>query len=175
MKVTTETVSKLIITEIPSQDPISVYLEDMGPGRGKATITCCSDSWTSGWEAIGNEYDIRKFLLACDNDYLIRKFSCGIKRTIDDYDHIADEAKKSIIERRKHDEITKEKARNLYDNAELLASCDCRERLGEHESDLCEYFGDEWYDCLPQELNPKYEYLNKIITIIKAALSGGEQ
>ena len=170
MKIETSTVTKLLISDIPHLDAISLFLEDFGPGRGKVTINVYSDSWSAGWGAMGEGLDIRQFLIKCDNDYLIRKLSVGIERTIDSYDGLVEDAKKSVIERRKDDWISKEQARILYNDADVLGGCDCRERMGEFENELQQYFGDEWYDCLPQKPNPKYEYLKKIVLTIQEAL-----
>ena len=170
MKIETSTVTKLLISGIPRLDPISLFLEDFGPGRGKVTISVFGDSWSAGWGAMGEEFDIRRFLVACNEDYLIRKLSCGIERTIDDYEGLVEAAKQSIRDLRWEDSITKERARRLYQDADQLRDCDCRERLGEHDDILSSCFGDEWYDCLPQKPNPKYEYLKKIVLTIQEAL-----
>ena len=169
MKVTTSTVQKIVITDVPRLDPISVYIEDFGPQRGKITISCWTDSWTNGWGGMGNDYDMRRFFLSCDNDYLIRKFSTGIQRTVNDYHALPKHAKKTVIELRRHG-ITSDRARELYDLADDLSGCDCLERTGQFEDVLCRIYGDEWYECLPQKLNTKYEYLDRILAAIKEAL-----
>lgn len=64
MKIESTTVKKLVITGVPSLDAIAVYLEDQGPGRGKATITCFNKCWSYFWGAMG-ECKIREFLLGC--------------------------------------------------------------------------------------------------------------
>ena len=172
MKIETTQVTKLTIHDVPSMDPIAVYLEDLGPGRGKATITSSNDSWSYGWNAMGEGYDIRKFLSKCDTPYLAQKFGPDVPRTETDYDKVVEAAKKKIFETRRSDMCTKETARRLYNETDYLLHMDVTS--SDYAEAMAEIFGDEWWDCLPTV--PHYQYLSlcKIIDVVKEALRNKE-
>jgi hypothetical protein len=65
-------VSAVEISQIPALDPVNVYWEDFGPGRGRVTITCYGEAWTAYWGAMGGE-TIRQFFSACDVDYISQR------------------------------------------------------------------------------------------------------
>ena len=96
MKVEDSTVRKITITDIKLLDPISVYLEDYGAGRGKITITCFNDSWSNYWGSMG-ENTIAQFITKCDNHYLSKKFSPDVPSDIDDPEGLEGFAKIGII------------------------------------------------------------------------------
>ncbi len=169
MKIRTEVVQKLVITDVPSLDPVAVYLENMNEGYGKLTITCFNDCWSYGWGAMGSN-SLRTFLLTCDTHYLAGKLGNGLSSKIDDPDNIYEEAKKEICERRKQDDLTKKKARELFDEASCLQNVELNTMSDDCRDAMYEIFGDEWYDCLPQKPNPKWEYLCRVIEVVKEAL-----
>ena len=35
---------------------------------------------------------------------------------------------------------------------------------------MYDIFGDEWYDCLPTKPNPNYQYLCRILDVVREAL-----
>lgn len=74
MKVVESTINKIEISEVKGLDPISVICENTAPGKGKVTVTCYGESWTSFWNAIGKR-TIEEFFCACDSDYLIGSLS----------------------------------------------------------------------------------------------------
>lgn len=169
MNLRTETVQKLVITDVPSLDPIAVYLEDFGKGQGKITITCFNDCWSYYWGAMG-ERSLREFFTKCDIHYLSEKLGNGLSSKIDDPDNIYEAAKKNICERRKQDDLSKKKARELFDGAVCLLNVELSTMSNDCRDVLYEIFGDEWYDCLPKKPNPKWEYLCRIIEVVKEAL-----
>lgn len=169
MKVTTGVVQKLVITDVPSLDAVAVYLEDQGKGRGKMVVTCFNESWSYFWGGMG-EGLIKDFILGCDIPYLAGKLGNGLAQWIDEPEKIYEEAKKDICERRRTDELTKEKARDLFDSAEVLRDVEGPVLSENCQHIMYEIFGCEWYDCIPQKPNPKYEYLCRIIGVIKEAL-----
>ena len=69
MELTTTTVERIEITDLPRLDPIRVYLEDCAPGRGRITISCYDRAWVGYWGAMGSR-TIRQFFNDCDADYL---------------------------------------------------------------------------------------------------------
>ena len=173
MQITTETVQKLIITDVPNLDPVAVYLEDQGAERGKVTITCFNDSWSYFWGSMGKGNDIRKFFLSCDEHYLARKFDSNIDDTVDDPGKLVEVAKKEIIKDRRDERHTKGKAREMYDDADDLYDLwhEFNGQGGETYRDrMYEIFGEEFWYSIPKMPNYKYEYLCRIINTVKAAL-----
>ncbi len=51
-------------------DPITVYADDLGEGRGRLTVCCYSDSWsyTAGWGAMGGS--LHSFIADLNPHYL---------------------------------------------------------------------------------------------------------
>lgn len=162
------TITKLTISDLPNLDPINVFFEDYGPQRGKVTIEVCGDSWSYFWSAMGEGYSIKSFFLKAGTDYLVRKLRIGIRDTIDDdsQDALVLAAKKDILEQRRRGDYSKHLARELWNRLDEIDDCGVNSN---HEI-LREIFGDEWYYCLPQIPNPKYEYLCRIVNTIKEAV-----
>jgi len=170
MKITTTLVKKIVVNELKEErlDPIAIYLEDHGIGQGKLIITCFDKSWTYYWGSMGDS-NLTDFIISCDNWYLSKKLNPSVPGDINDEDGLEDEAKKRIIERRKHDEIDKKSARGLYDDSSrLLIYRDCDSQM--YADLMYEIFGDEWYDCLPTKSNPEYLYFHRILDVVKKAL-----
>jgi hypothetical protein len=166
MKVAKSTIEKLTITGVERLDTIAVMSEDFGPGQGKITITCFNECWSNYWGAMGKE-NIKQFFSTCDNSYLIGKLAPAMKSTIrnDDQDDWTTHLRAEIIKRRREDRLDKDDARRLYDEAEYPDN-----DYGEPESGLFfEVFGDEWWHCLPEQRNPQYDHLCRIIDTVKAA------
>lgn len=78
----------LRITDIESErlDPITVVLEDVGPRRGRLTITCFNGSWCAFWGGMGDR-PVREFVRKCDVEYLVGCLARGARQTRakDDY------------------------------------------------------------------------------------------
>lgn len=58
--------------EIPASarlDPIRVYLEDYGDGRGRLTVSCFDAAWVAYWSTMGDR-TVRQFLCAVSADYI---------------------------------------------------------------------------------------------------------
>lgn len=41
------------IARTRNADPITIFLQDWGAGRGRMTIVCASQAWTCSWGAMG--------------------------------------------------------------------------------------------------------------------------
>lgn len=165
MQITESTVRKLNISQLENLDPISVYLEDFGPGRGKITITCFDASWTNYWGAMGENYDIARFFSKASEDYLANKLTVGgIHQHVTDTDAIEADARRQVIQQRRDGELSQMDARELFDDIRFFVSPE------ENQDLLQRIYGDEWWGRLPQKPNPEYEYLCRIIRTIKAAL-----
>jgi hypothetical protein len=76
MTTTENHVRHLNINDIPMLDPIDVFLEDLGPGRGRITMQCYGDAWTAYFGAMGNS-TIHVFIALASTDYLSSKFLGG--------------------------------------------------------------------------------------------------
>jgi hypothetical protein len=62
-------VATLRIPRSKSLDPITVYLEDSGNGKGRAVIACYASAWVCSWGAMGNR-SVREFIASCDEHYV---------------------------------------------------------------------------------------------------------
>jgi hypothetical protein len=65
-------VESIEISGIPALDPISVYWEDYGDGRGRVTITCYGEAWTAYWGAMEKD-TIKSFFSYVDVDYITNR------------------------------------------------------------------------------------------------------
>ena len=162
------TVTKLTVTDVPHLDPINVFFEDYGPRQGKVNIEVHGDSWSYFWGAMGEGYSIKSFFLKADTGYLAKKLKIGIPTTVDDDSQEALQlaAKREIIKSRRWFLWSKESARDKWDLINSISSYGKEE----NEDILYEIFGDEWYNWLPQKPNPRYQYLCRIIEVIKSAI-----
>ena len=73
MKIVESQVTKLLITEIPRFDPITVVLEDLGEGRGKLIVEEYGTSYAAYWGSMGGT--LSNFVTQCSPDYIANKFS----------------------------------------------------------------------------------------------------
>lgn len=172
MDIQTSTVKKIVINKVSNLDSIAVYLEDYSKGKGKVTITCFNDSWTYCWTAMGDN-TLAEFISTCDNHYLSEKLNPTVDREICDNKAYEKFAKDHIIYRRRKDCIPKEEARELYDKCRYLGDYKY-EDSAEFARIMYEIFGDDWYECEPKRLNPKYQYFCRILDTIKEALKTSE-
>lgn len=66
-------IKKILITDAPALDPVSVYIEDLCKGAGQITISCYGNSWTAYWGNMGK--DVATFFILSGDDYLVRCLS----------------------------------------------------------------------------------------------------
>lgn len=173
MNIQRSTAVKLVISDVPRLDPITVFLEDLAPREGKATISCYGQSWSAWWGGMGDR-SIKDFILSCDEHYLANNFGRGISldHTIADVEGIADHARHHIANRRKDRDIDADEARELFDKCERLEHLTQVETLHAGYSDVMhDIFGPDWWFNLPEKPNPEYEYLCRIINAVKEALA----
>ena len=165
MKIAKTTVEKLVITEVKNLDPISVIVEDFGPGQGKITITCFGDAWSHYWSHMGETNKLADFFCSCDEHYIARKLKNGIEDTIsdDDPEALTRLLRGEIIKDRRLGDITREVARDYWDRAENYDA-----EFDGHEL-LYEVLGDEFWYRTPKKPNPDYEYLCLIIKTVQKA------
>lgn len=184
MKIEKSTVTKLTITGAPALDPITVFLEDIEPRRGRITIRCYDEAWTAYWGGMGDR-TIAQFFCECDEHYIAKNLKQGIDSTIVDGDSITEGAFREIIAMRRgrtvrsflnperlvrmgRNEITAEEARELWDEVDSAEFGDD----GWSDPKLMQkVFGDEWWYRLPTKPNPDYQYLCRIIRAVQEGLA----
>jgi hypothetical protein len=176
VEITTTTVKKLIITDVPNLDPVHVFLEDIGPRQGKVTINCYNQSWVSYWGGMG-ERNIAQFLLSCNEHYIAKNLSPGLDHSVVELgDDFVNHLRRRIIKDRRARDCDKEYARELWDRAEEVSGVEHQQTLFDcHGRLLDDILGDEWWYRLPEVPNPQYVYLCRIINTVKAALQETKQ
>lgn len=172
MKVEQSKVTKLRITEVENLDPITVFLEDFGPGKGQITIQCYGKSWTSYWGAMDGR-TIAEFFCDSDEHYIAKNLS-QIDASVPDYEALAELAKAEVCKLRMARELDHREARRLFDeiNDSPLTGDDDEAKawLTYDQSIMSEIFGYEWWCSIPWKANPEYEYLCRIILAVQAAI-----
>jgi len=167
MKIVESNVRKLNISGIKHLDPISVFLEDFEPRKGKITISCYDKSWNSYWGGMGDS-TIAEFFTSCGNDYLAKNLS-SIRSSVTDYESLG----KKMIEHY-GDDIDSE----LEDIIESMGeeSGDWDAWLRNNNKTMEEVFGEEWWVYgIPIKPNPEYEYLCRILDTVKEALKNEQE
>jgi len=163
MHIEKSTVNKLTISQ-NGLDTLHVYIEDYELGKGQITITCYGEAWSNYWGAMSDR-TMSQFFSQASTEYLATKMT-RVQRRINDYDGIKTVLFKEICERRKNSEFTEEDARELWNEVDCS---EFDERLIEEDL-IRDILGDDWYEYLPTKTNPDYEYLCKIIEVVKIAL-----
>ena len=82
MKVQESKADVLTITGVDGLDPITVFLQDLGPGEGRLTISCYGQSWSAFWGGMGIGRTVRQFLLTTDTTYVLDKLVGGLQRAV---------------------------------------------------------------------------------------------
>ncbi len=163
MNVEQSMVRKLHITNVDGLDPITVFTENFAPGKGKITIECYGESWTSFWPAMGSS--IEQFFISIDNDYAIKNLAGGIRAEVDDEAAIETMIKQQVLKKRLAREIDKPLAWAAYHEVTTL------DELKNVPNFCLRLFDCEWYHLqLPQTPNPDYTYLERICNAVRAAL-----
>ncbi|MFM1346602.1 hypothetical protein WFP14_08535 [Yersinia proxima] len=164
---------KMRITELERLDPVEVLVDDYDPGKGKITITCYGKAWTASWFAMSGQ-TISQFFRRCGNDYLIGYLSPQLEQQIDgDNDDNITFVKREIIKLLRTNEITKEEAREYWDEA--VSSEDVKSDICLSGSDLAGLLGDDpYYANWPMVENHHYKYLSRICDAVKEAFGKTE-
>lgn len=171
MKITKSIVTKLVISEAPALDPITVYAEDIGPRQGKITIECWGKAWSANWGGMG-ERSIAKFFSDEHQDYLAGYLSNGMASSIFDPDAVKNSAKAMICKDRRRCELSADDARERSMKSTALTLTMIR---GTSQQKYCSRFtamngGTACRKSLPEKPNPDYQYLCRIITAVQQAL-----
>ena len=181
MKVETSTVTKLVITGAVNLDPITVFLEDFEPRKGKITVSCWDRSWNAYWGGMRDGHTVAQFFCQLDEHYIIGYFQPMLSSLRFSSDALMALAKKSVIDRRLMrkgywefgDSLNQQDARALFDQIDDLR---CVESItGGHQQGelLTDLFGPEWWHLVDEkavEPNPDWHYMCRIITTVQQAL-----
>ena len=165
MKVDKSVATKLSISGADGLDNIYVFLDDPEANGGRVTITCFDESWSHFWGSIGDQ-TIAEFFCRCSEDYLSGKLSTDIKEHILDANAIELHARKHICKLRKDRDISKEEAREVFDDIDHTAC----ENPYNNPGLMFRIYGDEWWYSLPEKINPAYTYLCLIIRAVQQAI-----
>lgn len=171
VKASTDSVLKLTIKPT-SGDWLQVYLEDLGRTdndrhSGRLVLVVSGDAYSHYWSHMSTP--LIEFIQTASNGYLITKLTGGeLKEQINATgDEMRDELIKCIFEQRRDDEISKEAARELYDDIHFE---DWEQPTDER--DLLErIYGSDWWECIPKVDNPEYDHLFKVIALLKQGLA----
>lgn len=159
-------VINLRLSEIESLDPITVKIENYEPGKGKINIECYGEAWSSYWGGMSGR-SIQEFFLSCDNGYIIENLCQGLySRVTADGADLQKFLKDKVIEARKEDSITGDVARDLFDKFDHIELG----TLDYYHREVSKVLGDDWHYCLPEVKNPKYVYLDRIVSAVKQGL-----
>lgn len=176
MKVETSSVTKLYITGAANLDPITVFLEDLEPKRGKITVSCWGKSWTAFWGGMWDGMTVGQFFRELSASYIIGYFDSQMRSRQFSGEVLADKARRQVLKERRTFCYGRDEARELYDEAGYLRDSPSIDHLhGAHSELMHRLFGDEWWhlaaDNDATEPNPDYDYLERIIAAVQQALA----
>lgn len=177
MKVETSTVTKLLITGADGLDPITVFLEDLAPCKGKITVSCWGKSWTAYWGGMWDGLTVGQFFCKLNTAYIIGYFDQQMSSRRFSGDALADKAKRLVLKERRTFCYGRDEAREMYEDAENLRDSPSIDYLhGAHSDLMHKLFGDEWWHLSNEatEPNPDYAYLERIVIAVQTALSRSE-
>ncbi len=186
MKVETSTVTKLVISDVPRLDPISVFLEDFGrrdcptekdpnyqTAQGKITISCWDKSWNAYWGGMGPR-TVAEFVTNCNASYVLNCLDRGISSTRFSGSALEALARRTVIKARRDLSMDKDEARRLFDQVEILGGLEVPNETWHHNDLLNDIFGEEWWHTLQEEAveeNHEYTYLLRIVEAVQKALA----
>lgn len=169
MQLSTNTVTEISITDFDKFDVINVVLKNSGEGKGRITIHCAGDTWSSYWPAMGKR-TIEQFFIACDNDYLAKNLSDCPRHIIAELDVIKEQVLADIAKHDDFNQAEKSELSRLVDDIYVDQS-QCNDAARKLFSQV---YGDDWGYSLPEIDNPDYLYLCRVISAVKSALKQHE-
>lgn len=119
MKVETSTVAKLLITGVQSLDPISVYLEDFAPCKGKITVSCFDKTWHACWGGMWDGLNVAQFFCELNEAYIIGYFDCSLNSRRFSAEALANKARQLILLMRRDRDL----------DAEMRETCSTKPRI----------------------------------------------
>ncbi len=75
----TETVKVFTIFDAPKLDPITVVLQDLGPGHGRLIVECWGSAWSAYWGGMGN-LTLAEFVTDSHPEYIATKLESTTHR-----------------------------------------------------------------------------------------------
>ncbi len=172
MKIEQSTALKLILSDMDKLDPVTVFVEDFSKGKGKITIECNGESWSSYWGGMGGR-TMSEFFSDCSAEYLVNNLAPQIEKLEPDYDEYGKEMRQKVCEMRRDGVISKDLARELYDvhdwgefvtgNPYEPISNPCF--ICEKEFEELDFDG---FD-VPERITSDYQYLTLIVQTVKDA------
>jgi hypothetical protein len=178
LQVERSTVTKLVLTGAPNLDPITVFLEDLAPCKGKITVSCWGKSWTGYWGGMWDGLNIGQFFCKLNTGYIIGYFDQAMSPRQFSGDALASEAQRLVLKERRQFCYGADETRERFDAAEDLRDSPSIEHLhGAHSELMTKLFGDEWWHLTNDatEPNPDYAYLERIILAVQQALARYQQ
>lgn len=178
LKVERSTVTKLVITGAPRLDPITVFLEDLAPCKGKITVSCWGKSWTAYWGGMWDGHTVAQFFCELNTSYIIGYFDQHLNPRVFNGDALANVARRLVLKERRQFIHDAHCARELFDAAEDLRDSPSIDHLhGAHSELMTTLFGDEWWHMTSDatEPNPDWTYLERIILAVQQALRQEQQ
>lgn len=83
MKIAQTKTTKLVITGTLALDPITVFTEDFGPGKGILTLHCYGRAWSSYWGAMSGN-TVRHFVARANAGYVVDNLVSGMAHRVQD-------------------------------------------------------------------------------------------
>lgn len=173
IKVERSTVTKLVITSATNLDPITVFLEDLAPCKGKITVSCWGKSWTAYWGGMWDGLSIAQFFCALNASYIIGYFDQAMSSRQFSGEALANKVRRLVLKERRQFCYGSDEACDRFDEAEDLREEPSIDHLHAAHSELMtKMFGDEWWHLTNDstEPNPDYIYLERIILAVQQAL-----
>ncbi|MCF5025133.1 hypothetical protein [Pseudomonas lurida] len=178
LQVERSTVTKLVITGAPNLEPITVFLEDLAPCKGKITVNCWGKSWTAYWGGMWEGLNIGQFFCELNTGYIIGYFDQAMRPRQFSGDALANKVQTTVLNDRRKGELGQDEARELFTEAEDLRESPSIDHLhGAHYCLMKTLLGDEWWHLTDDatEPNPDYAYLERIIRVVQQALRQEQQ
>lgn len=144
MKVTKTNTETYVITNVPRLDPVTVYVTNYEPGKGKIVVECYGSTWSTYWGGMSGGR-LQPFFVGCDNAYIANRFVSQCSET--DFDKVA--------------EMAKEKG------FDICAANSTELALMSREMRDC--FGSDWIMDLPTRSTSEYGYACRVIDAVREA------
>lgn len=173
LQVERSTVTKLVITGAQNLNPITVFLEDLAPCKGKITVSCWGKSWTAYWGGMRDGLKIGQFFCELNTSYIIGYFDQAMSSRQFSGKALANKVRRLVLKERRQFCYGSDEARARFDEAEDLRESISIDHLHAAHSELMtKLFGDEWWHLGNDatEPNPDYIYIEQIIIAVQQAL-----
>ncbi len=168
MRVIQTQVRKIRIEDLQDRrlDPVEVIVENFQEGAGKVIISCWGESWTGYWGSMGGT--LEQFFQRVSNDYLIDKMS-DYRSTVADDDKDPEFICNLILKERREGDIDKYQAKDAWDYAQFHATDRHSLFNGSIPEPLrpVKSLSEPWNLSWPTKINPKYEYLSRILDVVR--------